>query len=116
MFHAGSASHFATTPSSSSRSGRIAAAFAMLLVFLVMISSWALSPAVAADGTIFGTAAPTRLVQHTDSSGVEVGTRFTARSNGTATGMRFWKGQNAVGPHTGSLWSAQGLKLAGATF
>nr|RZI36099.1 hypothetical protein BJQ95_01501 [Cryobacterium sp. SO1] len=30
--------------------------------------------------------------------------------------MRFWKGENAPGSHTGTLWSASGTKIAGATF
>jgi len=114
----GSASHFATLTSSSSRVRRMAVASAMLLALLVSGGSWALSPAAAAtaEGTILGTAAPAKLVQHTDSDGVEVGTRFTARTNGTTSAMRFWKASDATGPHTGTLWSAQGTKLAGATF
>jgi hypothetical protein len=114
----GSLSHFTPTTSSSSRVGRIALVFAVLLALIATAGPWALSPAAAAaaDGTIFGTSAPTRLVPHTDASGVEVGTRFTARSNGTATAMRFWKSQDAPGAHTGTLWTAQGEKLAGATF
>lgn len=104
---------------SSTRIGRISVALAVLLALVVTTSPWAQSPAsaaVAADSTIFGTAAPQGLATHTDSSGVEVGTKFTASSNGTATAMRFWKGQGSKQPHTGTLWSATGTKLAGATF
>jgi hypothetical protein len=112
-----SASHFAST--TSPRTGRIAVVIAMLLALLVTIGPWALSPAnaaVADDGTILGTANPSRLASHTDANGVEVGTRFTATSDGSATAMRFWKEQGAAAPHTGTLWNAQGKKLAGATF
>jgi hypothetical protein len=114
----GSASHFATFTSTSSRFRRLAVASAVLIALLVSGGSWALSPAAAAtaDDTILGTTAPTQLVQHNDRNGVEVGTRFTARSNGTTSEMRFWKGADAVGPHAGSLWTAEGTKLAGATF
>ncbi|WP_166793312.1 DUF4082 domain-containing protein [Cryobacterium lactosi] len=113
----GSASQFATTPHSQPRIGRIAVALALLLALVATAGQWGLSPAAAAtSSTILGTSTPTRLVQHSDSAAVEVGTRFTARSDGTAAGMRFWKGEGAAGPHTGTLWSATGKKLAGATF
>ncbi|MBX0299451.1 DUF4082 domain-containing protein [Cryobacterium sp. 1639] len=112
----GPASQIASTPRSLSPRGRIAVVLSMLLALLLAASQWAVSPAGAATSTIFGTSTPSSLVQHTDSQAVEVGTRFTARSNGTATAMRFWKTQDAGGTHTGTLWSAQGAKLAGATF
>jgi hypothetical protein len=104
---------------SSTRIGRISVALAVLLALVVTTSPWAQSPAsaaVASDSTIFGTSAPQGLATHTDASGVEVGTKFTASSNGTATAMRFWKGQGSKQPHTGTLWSSTGTKLAGATF
>ncbi|WP_167042574.1 DUF4082 domain-containing protein [Salinibacterium sp. ZJ454] len=83
----------------------------------VATGSWTLSPAIAAtDGTILGSSAPLRLVRHADASGVEVGTRFSVRVNGTAAAMRFWKPSDAVGAHTGTLWTAQGKRLATATF
>ena len=115
--HGNSASHFASTISNSSQRSRIAVALAILLALLATAGPWALSPASAATaGTILGTSTPAGLIQHKDSSGVEVGTRFTARSDGEASGMRFWKGENAAGSHTGTLWSSNGTKLAGATF
>jgi hypothetical protein len=103
---------------SSSRIGRMSVAFTLLLALLATTSPWAQTPASAADAasTIFGTSAPTGLATHTDAAGVEVGTKFTAKTNTSATGMRFWKGQGAKQPHTGTLWSAAGTKLAGATF
>ena len=113
----GSASQFATTPHRLSRTGRIAVALALLLALLVAAGQWALSPAAAAtNGTILGTSAPAGLVKHSDAAGVEVGTRFTALSDGTTSGMRFWKGEGATGSHTGTLWTETGRKLTDATF
>jgi hypothetical protein len=103
----------------STRIGRLSVAFILLLALLVTASPWGQTPASAAaagDSTIFGTSAPEGLASHADAVGVEVGTKFTAKTNTSATGMRFWKGQGAKQPHTGTLWSAAGAKLAGTTF
>ncbi|MET0885796.1 MAG: DUF4082 domain-containing protein [Mycetocola sp.] len=76
----------------------------------------ATQPAVAADATILGNTSATGLISHSDTNGVEVGTKFTALSDGTATGMRFWKAEDTVGSHDGSLWTGSGTKLTEATF
>ncbi|MFE0759176.1 DUF4082 domain-containing protein [Inquilinus sp. NPDC058860] len=51
-----------------------------------------------------------------DGSPVELGVKFVASSNGTITGIRFYKGAQNTGPHTASLWTATGTLLATATF
>ena len=51
-----------------------------------------------------------------DAGSVELGIRFTADTDGVVTGVRFYKGPQNVGVHTGSLWSATGQQLATATF
>jgi hypothetical protein len=51
-----------------------------------------------------------------ESSPVELGLGFTPAQNGTATGIRFFKGPGNTGTHTGSLWSAAGTRLATVTF
>ena len=51
-----------------------------------------------------------------DASAVELGVRFTSDVAGTITGIRFYKGPQNTGTHTGELWSATGTKLATATF
>jgi O-glycosyl hydrolase len=48
--------------------------------------------------------------------GVELGTKFRSDVAGTITGVRFWKGSQNNGPHTGELWSSTGQLLASATF
>ncbi len=62
-----------------------------------------------------GSAAPA-IVDSGDSQAVELGTKFTADTNGTITGLRFYKSAGNTGTHTASLWTASGQLLATATF
>ena len=48
--------------------------------------------------------------------GVELGVRFRADAAGYINGIRFYKGPNNVGVHTGSLWDNSGNLIATATF
>jgi hypothetical protein len=48
--------------------------------------------------------------------GVELGVKFRSATGGYITGLRFYKGPNNDGPHTGSLWTAGGTLLASVTF
>ncbi len=86
----------------------------------VQTASLALSLAVSAQATIsnaslFGTAAPSA-IQDSDTVAVELGVKFTPDRNGRITGLRFYKFSGNTGTHTGSLWSATGIRLAQATF
>ena len=47
---------------------------------------------------------------------LELGTRFTADTKGVVSGVRFYKGPQNTGLHSGSLWDAAGNLLASATF
>jgi N,N-dimethylformamidase beta subunit-like, C-terminal/Domain of unknown function (DUF4082)/Bacterial Ig-like domain/Bacterial Ig domain len=51
-----------------------------------------------------------------DPNAIEVGVRFRSDVDGVVTGVRFYKGPQNTGVHTGSLWSATGQLLASATF
>ncbi len=42
--------------------------------------------------------------------------RFRVEVDGYVTGIRFFKGPNNTGTHTGSLWSSDGERLATGTF
>ena len=46
----------------------------------------------------------------------ELGVRFRAAADGFITGIRYYKASGSSGTHTGSLWSASGVRLATATF
>ena len=49
-------------------------------------------------------------------SAITVGVKFQASSNGTISGIRFYKEPDNSGTHTGALWSASGTQLATGTF
>jgi methionine-rich copper-binding protein CopC len=60
--------------------------------------------------------APSGYTNVTDqSSGVELGVKFTATNNGSLTGIRFFKVPDNTGTHTGTLWSSTGTALATGT-
>ncbi|WP_164515429.1 DUF4082 domain-containing protein [Microbacterium sp. 10M-3C3] len=83
-------------------------------------ASWSFStaaqPQVADAATIFGDATP----QHpwwADPDQVQVATRFSVSEPGRATGIRFYKGSENTGAHTGYLWRASdGARLAEVSF
>jgi Domain of unknown function (DUF4082) len=66
--------------------------------------------------TIWGTGSPTSAVVDSDTSAVELGTRFTPVVAGQVTGIRFYKTPENSGTHTGSLWSSTGTLLGRVTF
>ncbi|BCH27589.1 DUF4082 domain-containing protein [Mesorhizobium sp. L-8-3] len=45
-------------------------------------------------------------------SGVELGVRFQSLTGGVVEGIRFYKGFYNLGPHTVSLWTSNGTRLA----
>ena len=51
-----------------------------------------------------------------DALGVELGVKFSASVNGTIAGIRFYKGAQNTGTHTGNLWSTGGTLLGSAVF
>jgi Domain of unknown function (DUF4082)/Bacterial Ig-like domain/Bacterial Ig domain len=51
-----------------------------------------------------------------DPSAIELGVKFRTDLDGFITGVRFYKGANNTGTHTGSLWTSTGQLLANATF
>ncbi|RJG40395.1 DUF4082 domain-containing protein [Mesorhizobium sp. DCY119] len=62
-----------------------------------------------------GTGTPA-VVNTDDTSAVELGVRFQTSVAGTISGIRFYKGSQDTGTHTGSLWSSTGTRLATLTF
>ncbi|GIH47972.1 DUF4082 domain-containing protein [Microbispora rosea] len=51
-----------------------------------------------------------------DPQAVVLGVKFQPAVDGVITGVRFYKGPQNTGTHTGSLWTADGQKLATVTF
>ncbi|MCA1450768.1 DUF4082 domain-containing protein [Ensifer sp. IC3342] len=56
------------------------------------------------------------IVPDADAKPIEVGMKFQSSVAGTVTGVRYYKSDLNIGPHTGSLWSSTGTKLATVTF
>jgi len=65
--------------------------------------------------TVFGQQTPA-LPDAGDGSAVELGLRVTASQSGFISGIRFYKSAANTGSHTGSLWSAAGVRLATVAF
>ena len=51
-----------------------------------------------------------------DGTPLSLGVKFSAASNGTVTGVKFYKGPGNTGTHTGFLYKADGSVLASAVF
>ena len=66
--------------------------------------------------SLFSSSDTPAVLSDSDTSQVNLGVRFTSSSSGTITGIKYYKGANDTGTHTGSLWSSTGTLLASATF
>ncbi|QUS35687.1 DUF4082 domain-containing protein [Falsirhodobacter algicola] len=66
--------------------------------------------------TLFATSAVPGTVQVNDPASVELGMAFTAARDGEVSGIRFYKGAQNTGPHTGTLWTADGAVLGTVSF
>jgi len=73
------------------------------------------SSSVTPEDTIFDLTTP-GTVDAGDTGSIEVGVKFTPSTNGTVTGIRFYKAATNTGTHIGNLWSASGTNLASVTF
>jgi hypothetical protein len=66
--------------------------------------------------SLFGAFTTPAVESHTDAQAVTLGVKFTAKISGTITGIRFYKGTQNTGAHTGALWTIGGQLLATASF
>lgn len=69
-----------------------------------------------AGSTLFAANATPAVTNTNDSVSVELGMKFTVTADGTITGMRFYKGSQNTGTHTGTLWTGTGTQLATLVF
>lgn len=68
------------------------------------------------EQSLFGPLLPAVPAASGDTSSIELGTAFSVSTAGSATGVRFYKGQGNTGTHVGSLWNAAGERLAQVSF
>ena len=73
------------------------------------------SSAVTPDATFFDFGTPAN-VDSGDTTSGNVGITFSADTNGTINGIRFYKASTNTGTHVGSLWTSTGTLLASAVF
>ncbi|MGW4207625.1 DUF4082 domain-containing protein [Lentzea sp. NPDC004789] len=66
--------------------------------------------------SVWDESAAPQTVTVNDATAVELGMRFRSDVSGNVTGVRFYKGPQNVGAHTGRLWSNTGTLLATVTF
>jgi hypothetical protein len=66
--------------------------------------------------TVWPDIAPSAATDANDPSPNNIGVEFRASSNGTISGIRFYKEPDDTGTHTGTLWTASGTQLATGTF
>ena len=81
----------------------------------VTIGFTAAGAAVCPCTAFSSTAVPAR-ADAGDGSAITVGLRFVPTVAGHVTGVRFFKSAANTGPHTGSLWTSDGQRLATGTF
>jgi Domain of unknown function (DUF4082)/Bacterial Ig-like domain/Bacterial Ig domain len=80
------------------------------------ITSKALDSGGKCPCAIWPDVAPTGATDANQARSVELGVQFQATSNGTISGIRFYKVPDNTGTHTGTLWTAAGTQLATGTF
>jgi hypothetical protein len=73
-------------------------------------------PPVTCPCSVWNDSTTPAVVNPGDPNAIEVGTRFSSAIDGYVTGVRFYKGSNNTGTHTGTLWSNTGQLLATGTF
>lgn len=66
--------------------------------------------------SIWNSSSSPKLPDSGDGNSVEVGVKFTADSDGSVTGIRFYKSTANTGTHIGHLWTSTGTLLGTATF
>jgi hypothetical protein len=92
---------------------------AALAVFVPLVVLVPLAPSHAATTcpcTIWARSATPQVRTVPDARAIELGVRFSSDTDGVISGIRFFKGAQNTGTHTGSLWSSTGTRLATATF
>ncbi|PKH37442.1 DUF4082 domain-containing protein [Nocardioides alpinus] len=66
--------------------------------------------------SLYDDASQPSVLEESDQGPLTLGVRFSSTVDGTVSAVRFYKGPNNTGTHTGTLWSATGTQLATGTF
>jgi hypothetical protein len=68
------------------------------------------------SASVYSASTVPAVVSENDPQAAELGVRFKVYVAGTVTRVRYYKSAANVGPHTGSVWSPSGVRLATVTF
>ncbi len=68
------------------------------------------------EQNLFAADATPSIVSVNDNQPVNLGMKFQADTAGWVTGIRFYKGADNTGPHSGYLWTASGTLLGSVSF
>jgi len=68
------------------------------------------------EQNLFSASATPAIVSTNDNQPVNLGMKFQADTAGWITGIRFYKGADNTGPHTGYLWTSSGTLLGSVSF
>jgi hypothetical protein len=74
------------------------------------------TPPPATTVALWDTATTPTYITENDPNAVELGVKFQSTQAGQVTGIRFYKGPQNTGTHTGSLYTSTGTLLARGTF
>ncbi|HSX08459.1 MAG TPA: DUF4082 domain-containing protein [Candidatus Saccharimonadales bacterium] len=88
----------------------------VVAVFAIIGASAALVSAATTTYGLWNDSAVPRTLSSFDTKSVELGLKFQANVSGQVVGVRFYKGAQNTGTHTGTLWDKNGNKLATVTF
>lgn len=79
-------------------------------------AGFATAGATACPCTVFSSTAVPGTADAGDAAAVVLGLKFVPTTAGQVTGLRFYKAAANEGPHTGSLWTSDGQRLAAGSF
>ena len=92
------------------------AALALIVGAGLLVAAVPVSANAATPSSLFPAVVTPATPTDSDSSAVQLGVTFSSSVSGQVTGVKFYKGAQNTGTHTGALWNAAGEKLAAATF
>lgn len=87
------------------------------LAFMVVgVSALLWASAATTTESLWSNSTVPKVITWSDSSNIELGLKFKSDVAGYVTGIRFYKGPQNTGTHTGSLWDSSGKLLGGVSF
>lgn len=77
---------------------------------------WSFTTTAAVASNLWGNDVIPDVGSFNDPGNYELGVKFRSALSGFIKGIRYYRGTNNPGPHTGNLWTLDGINLASVTF